>query len=124
MSSPTYSVAAVAQVLYALVPAANAQDAEAALNVNSPAASRIKASMAARFPELEKFFASGAVGLTKDGLIEVRDINAVALRTAPRSSASCLKIIRIALSSTPRSLGPATTQSGRAISARPSRAAG
>jgi uncharacterized protein YdbL (DUF1318 family) len=76
---PDVLVAAVAQVLYALVPAANAQDAEAALNVNSPAASRIKASMAARFPELEKFFASGAVGLTKDGLIEVRDINAVAL---------------------------------------------
>jgi hypothetical protein len=41
--------------------------------------SRIKQSMAARFPEMEKFFASGAVGLTKDGLVEVRDINAVAL---------------------------------------------
>ena len=35
--------------------------------------------MGARFGELEKFFASGAVGLTKDGLLEVRDINAVAL---------------------------------------------
>lgn len=76
---PNLLVAAVGQVLYALVPAAHAQNADAALNVSSPAVSRIKASMGARFGELEKFFASGAVGLTKDGLIEVRDINAVAL---------------------------------------------
>jgi len=69
----------VGSVLGVLVPAANAQDAEAALNVSSPAVTRIKQSMAARFGELEKFFASGAVGLTKDGLIEVRDLNAVAL---------------------------------------------
>jgi uncharacterized protein YdbL (DUF1318 family) len=76
---PNVLLAAVGQVLYALVPAAHAQDAEAALNVNTPAVSRIKASMSARFGDLEKFFASGAVGLTKDGLIEVRDLNAVAL---------------------------------------------
>jgi hypothetical protein len=118
---PDVLVAAVAQVLYALVPAANAQDAEAALNVNSPAASRIKASMAARFPELEKFFASGAVGLTKDGLIEVRDINAVALPDRATVKRLVSEDNSIALSSTPRSLVPATTRSGRAISARRSR---
>jgi uncharacterized protein YdbL (DUF1318 family) len=78
-NEPDVLVAALANVLYALVPAANAQNAEAALNVSSPAVSRIKQSMAARFPEMEKFFASGAVRLTKDGLVEVRDINAVAL---------------------------------------------
>jgi uncharacterized protein YdbL (DUF1318 family) len=78
-NEPDVLVASLANVLYALVPAANAQNAEAALNVSSPAVSRIKQSMAARFPEMEKFFASGAVGLTKDGLVEVRDINAVAL---------------------------------------------
>jgi uncharacterized protein len=72
-------VAAIGRALDALVPAAHAQDAEAALNVSSPAVTRIKQSMAGRFGELEKFFASGAVGLTKDGMIEVRDINAVAL---------------------------------------------
>ena len=72
-------VAAIGDVLYALVPAAHAQDAEAALNVSSPAVTRIKASMAARFGEMEKFFASGAIGLTKDGLVDVRDLNAVAL---------------------------------------------
>jgi uncharacterized protein YdbL (DUF1318 family) len=78
-AAPDLLVAALGNVLYALVPAAQAQDAEAALNVSSPAVSRIKASMAGRFPEMEKFFASGAIGLTKDGLVEVRDMNAVAL---------------------------------------------
>lgn len=72
-------VAALGSVLYAVVPAANAQDAEAALNVSSPAVTRIKQSMGARFGEMEKFFASGAIGLTKDGLVDVRDLNAVAL---------------------------------------------
>ena len=76
---PNFVVAAFGNALYALVPAANAQDAEAALNVSSPAVTRIKQSMAARFGELEKFFASGAIGLTKDGMIDVRDLNAVAL---------------------------------------------
>lgn len=72
-------LAAVGRVLNALVPVAQAQDADAALNVSSPAVSRIKQSMAGRFGQLEKFFASGAVGLTNDGMIDVRDINAVAL---------------------------------------------
>ena len=76
---PNLLVAAFGQALYALVPAAHAQDAEAALNVSSPAVARIKSSMAARFGELEKFYASGAVGVTKDGMLEVRDLNAVAL---------------------------------------------
>jgi uncharacterized protein YdbL (DUF1318 family) len=76
---PGLLFAALGNVLYAVIPAANAQDAEAALNVNSPAVNRIKSSMASRFGELEKFFASGAVGVTKDGMLEVRDPNAVAL---------------------------------------------
>jgi uncharacterized protein YdbL (DUF1318 family) len=72
-------VDATGNLLDTLVPAAHAQNADAALNVSSPAVTRIKQSMAARFGDLEKFFASGAVGLTKDGMIDVRDINAVAL---------------------------------------------
>jgi uncharacterized protein YdbL (DUF1318 family) len=76
---PPLLVAAAGRLMYALIPAAHAQDADAALNVSSPAVTRIKQSMAGRFGELEKFFASGAVGLTKDGMIDVRDLNAVAL---------------------------------------------
>jgi len=79
IDEPNILLAAAGNVLYALVPAANAQDAEAALNVSSPAVTRIKQSMGARFGEMEKFFASGAIGLTKDGLVDVRDLNAVAL---------------------------------------------
>jgi uncharacterized protein len=67
------------RLLDTIVPAAHAQTAEAAINMSTPATQRIKASMKARFAELEKFFASGAVGLTKDGMVEVRDLNAVAL---------------------------------------------
>lgn len=77
--APDFLAAAFGNVLYALVSTAHAQDAEAALNVSSPAVTRIKASMTARFGDLEKFFTSGAVGLTKDGMVEVRDLNAVAL---------------------------------------------
>jgi uncharacterized protein YdbL (DUF1318 family) len=76
---PGMLVGALGQVLYALVPAAHAQNAEAALNVSSPAVNQIRSSMKARFGELEKFYASGAVGVTKDGMLEVRDLNAVAL---------------------------------------------
>ncbi|MEO8018166.1 MAG: YdbL family protein [Pseudomonadota bacterium] len=76
---PNFLVVAFGTALNAVVPAANAQDADAALNVSSPAVTRIKQSMGARFGELEKFFASGAIGLTRDGLVDVRDLNAVAL---------------------------------------------
>jgi uncharacterized protein YdbL (DUF1318 family) len=75
---PGILLAAVGNVVYAMIPAAQAQGAES-LNVSSPAITRITSSMAQRFGELQKFFASGAVGLTKDGNVDVRDLNAVAL---------------------------------------------
>jgi uncharacterized protein YdbL (DUF1318 family) len=71
-------LAAVGNALYAIVPAAQAQGAES-LDVSSPAITRITSSMAARWGEMEKFFASGAIGLTNNGNVEVRDINSVAL---------------------------------------------
>jgi len=71
-------LAAVGNALNALVPAAQAQGAES-LDVSSPAITRITSSMQARWGDLEKFFASGAIGLTNNGNIEVRDLNAVAL---------------------------------------------
>jgi len=75
---PGILLAAVGHVVYAMIPAAQAQGADT-LNVSSPAITRITGSMAQRFGELQKFFASGAVGLTKDGNVDVRDLNAVAL---------------------------------------------
>jgi uncharacterized protein len=75
---PNILVAALGQVLYAIVPAAHAQGA-ANLDISSPEIRAITASMQARFPQLQKFFDSGALGMTQNGLIEVRDASGVSL---------------------------------------------
>ena len=54
--------------------------AEPNLDVNTPAISAIKASMTARHSQLLPHYISGAVGLTKDGFIAVKDATAVPLR--------------------------------------------
>ena len=59
-----------------VIPAAHAQ---ADIDISSPAIRALTASMKGRAGQLDPFFASGAVGLTSDGLLEVRDANAVAL---------------------------------------------
>jgi uncharacterized protein YdbL (DUF1318 family) len=66
------------EALDRLIPAAYAQ-ANANLDITSSEIRVITASMQARFDQLEKYFASGAVGLTNDGLIELRDAAAVPL---------------------------------------------
>jgi uncharacterized protein YdbL (DUF1318 family) len=60
-----------------LVPAAHAQTAN--VDVSSPEIRALTASMQQRFGELSRFFDSGAVGLTSDGMIAVRDQGAVGL---------------------------------------------
>jgi uncharacterized protein YdbL (DUF1318 family) len=57
-----------------------AHAAEADLNVSSPAIDRLTASMRARHATLEPFYASGALGLTADGLVVLRDAAAVGVR--------------------------------------------
>jgi uncharacterized protein YdbL (DUF1318 family) len=59
-----------------VIPAAHAQ---ADIDISSPAIRALTASMKARARELEAFFGSGAIGLSADGLVEVRDANAVPL---------------------------------------------
>ena len=59
-----------------MIPAAHA---EADLDVSSPAIRTLTASMKARAADLDPYFTSGAIGLTSDGLVEIRDANAVAL---------------------------------------------
>jgi len=76
-AKPGFLVAAIGNVLYALVPVAHAQDAN--LDISSPEIRAITNSMQARFGQLQKFFDSGALGMTQTGLIEVRDANAVSL---------------------------------------------
>lgn len=56
-----------------------AQAADADIDINTPTINRLKNAMAARFQRLAKYFSSGAVGLTQDGLLAVRDLNTVPL---------------------------------------------
>lgn len=53
--------------------------AGADLEINTPAIASLKGSMQARHGQLAGFYASGAIGLTRDGLIAVHDANAVPL---------------------------------------------
>ncbi len=64
-------------VLDLVVPVAHAQQAD--IDISSPAIKKIEASMKARHNRLEKYYASGAVGLTNDGLVAVRDAKQVPL---------------------------------------------
>lgn len=54
--------------------------AAADLEANTPAISAIKGEMQARHGQLAAYYASGAVGLTRDGLVAVREANAVPLK--------------------------------------------
>ena len=53
--------------------------AAADLEINTPAISSIKNSMQSRHNQLAPHYSSGAVGLTRDGLVAVHDANAVPL---------------------------------------------
>lgn len=76
---PSFLVAAIGRSLEMLIPAAQAQSQNVNLDVSSPQIRALTASMQARFAGLAKYFESGVVGLTNDGLIEVRDPNAAPL---------------------------------------------
>lgn len=70
-------LAAAGSVLDLLVSPAEA--AQADLNVSTPAIRQLVASMEERHARLKKYYESGAIGLTRDGLVEVRDQNLVPL---------------------------------------------
>jgi len=77
-SAQSVLLAATGAVLEHLIPAANAQGA-ANLDLSTPEIRAVTASMQQRFGQLQKYFASGAIGLTADGMVQVRDQNAVPL---------------------------------------------
>lgn len=60
-----------------LLPAAHAQQAN--LDISSPAIGKLEASMRARHAQLLPYYDSGAIGLTDNGLVAVRDAKAVPL---------------------------------------------
>lgn len=65
------------QVLNWLVSPAQA---EANLNINSPAINALQAKMKQRHERLHPYYQTGAVGLTSDGLITLREASAVPLK--------------------------------------------
>ena len=70
-------LAAAGSVLDLLIPTANAQAAD--LNIATPAVRQLTGSMEARHGQLKKLYDSGAIGLTRDGLVEIRDQNLIPL---------------------------------------------
>jgi len=78
IAPPSHSLfaAALQGVANFVVPVAHAQ---ADLDVSSPAIRALTASMKTRAGDLDPYFTSGAIGLTSDGLVEIRDANSVAL---------------------------------------------
>ena len=53
--------------------------AQANLEINTPAISSLQASMQQRHAQLAPLYGTGAVGLTRDGNIAIRDANAIPL---------------------------------------------
>ena len=71
-------LAAAGGVLDLIVPRAEAQSSPD-LNIATPAVRQLTQSMEARHAQLKKYYDSGAIGLTRDGLVEVRDQNQIPL---------------------------------------------
>ena len=73
------AITALALQLVLAAPVARAQ-AQADLEINTPAITSLRESMRQRYREqLRPYFVNGAVGLTRDGLIALRDANTVPL---------------------------------------------
>lgn len=74
---PSQPQSAAAAILDFFVPAARAQPD---INISTPAIEAIQKRMDQRFEQhLRKYFQSGAIGLTNDALVKVRDLSAVPL---------------------------------------------
>lgn len=65
--------------VFAMLLCSTAAWAQGNLEINTPAIASLKNAMQARHAQLAPHYASGAVGLTRDGRIELRDANAVPL---------------------------------------------
>lgn len=71
LEAPLYQRFALA-VLEAIVPSAEAQS-RPDFDASSPAKRQLEASLKARFPSLKPYYDSGAIGLTAEGTIEIRE---------------------------------------------------
>ena len=76
------SLLLVRGLLEIILPSAQAQQAD--LDISSPSINAIKNRMQSRHEQLKPFYDSGAIGLTPDGLVTVRDPKAVSLADRQR----------------------------------------
>ncbi|WP_456372318.1 YdbL family protein [Thiolapillus sp.] len=68
-------------LIEAMIPAAHAA---ADININTPAVSRLRASMQKRQQMLAPFYRAGAIGFDENALVAVRDLKAVILKDRNR----------------------------------------
>jgi uncharacterized protein YdbL (DUF1318 family) len=68
-----------ALLLVLLIAVTGGAAAQANLQIDSPAVAALRASLRERHTQLAPLYASGAIGLTKDGSIGLRDANLVPL---------------------------------------------
>jgi uncharacterized protein len=61
--------------------------AAADIEINSPAVASIRTSMHARHEQMKPLYASGAIGLTRDGLVGMHDATAVPLKDRQSTNA-------------------------------------
>ncbi|RFC34418.1 MAG: hypothetical protein DID91_2727702553 [Candidatus Nitrotoga sp. MKT] len=58
---------------------AAAASAQVNIEINTPGVTALKQSMQTRHAQLAEFYANGAIGLTSDGMVALRDANTVPL---------------------------------------------
>jgi uncharacterized protein YdbL (DUF1318 family) len=86
MANPLLLSSFVLLMFLSLIPLAGYTQAN--IEIDTPAIVSLKQRMQQRHNQLETYYARGAVGLTRDGLVAVRDANAVPL--AARQSVNAL----------------------------------
>ena len=82
VEEPGVAIIIAGRLLEMLVPEAYA--ARADINIDTPAISRLRQSMASRQRSLAPFYRSGAIGFDESGLVAVRGLKAVALKDRNR----------------------------------------
>lgn len=85
MNTPTLLRAVFVALLLGLASLALAQQGN--LEVNTPAIAALKQSMQQRHAQLAPLYASGAVGLARDGTVALRDASSVPLPQRARANA-------------------------------------
>ena len=71
-------VAAAQSFADALIAPARAQSVD--FDASSPRVTALESSMARRYPQLEPWYDSGAIGMAENGLVEIRDRNLIPLK--------------------------------------------